>query len=102
GVVALLEPFIDTILICTMTALVIISTNTWDDRVPSTVSFAGGQSSWVSEDADGRFVRSGLSAPAEVVVQGGVPVAMGVGDVRLAWRNVAVDSFYTDAAQTQP
>ncbi|WP_234571355.1 alanine/glycine:cation symporter family protein [Rhodohalobacter sp. 614A] len=30
GVVALLEPFIDTILICTMTGLVIISTGVWD------------------------------------------------------------------------
>ncbi|MFH1728150.1 MAG: sodium:alanine symporter family protein [Pseudomonadota bacterium] len=30
GLVALLEPLIDTLLICTMTALVIIFTNTWD------------------------------------------------------------------------
>ena len=30
GVVALLEPFIDTILVCTMTGLVIISTGVWD------------------------------------------------------------------------
>ena len=30
GLVAMLGPFIDTILICTMTALVIISTGTWD------------------------------------------------------------------------
>lgn len=102
GVVALLEPFIDTIVICTMTALVIIVTNTWDDRVPSQVSFTGGQSSWVAEQADGRIVRSGLTPPSEIVVEGGVPVARGVGDVRLAWRNVAVDSFYTDAAQTRP
>jgi alanine or glycine:cation symporter, AGCS family len=102
GVVALLEPFIDTIVICTMTALVIISTGSWDDRVPSQVSFTGGQSSWVAEQTDGRIVRSGLTPPSEIVVQGGVPAAMGVGDVRLAWRNVAVDSFYTDVAQTQP
>lgn len=32
GVVALLEPFIDTILICTMTGLVIVTTGVWDDR----------------------------------------------------------------------
>lgn len=102
GVVALLEPFIDTIIICTMTALVIISTNTWDDRVPSQVSFTGGQSSWVAAQEDGSIVRSGLTPPGEIVVQGGVPAAMGPGDVRLAWRNVAVDSFYTDEAQTQP
>jgi len=33
GVVALLGPFIDTIVICTMTALVIIMTGSWDDRL---------------------------------------------------------------------
>ena len=32
GVVALLEPFIDTLLICTMTGLVIVTTGVWDDR----------------------------------------------------------------------
>lgn len=32
GVVALLEPFIDTILICTMTGLVIVATGVWEER----------------------------------------------------------------------
>ncbi len=32
GIVALLEPFIDTVIICTMTALVIIFTGYWDDK----------------------------------------------------------------------
>ncbi|MEO1022004.1 MAG: sodium:alanine symporter family protein, partial [Bacteroidota bacterium] len=32
GVVALLEPFIDTIVVCTMTGLVIISTGVWQQR----------------------------------------------------------------------
>jgi alanine or glycine:cation symporter, AGCS family len=32
GHVALLEPFIDTVVICTMTALVIVITGTWDDE----------------------------------------------------------------------
>ncbi len=32
GVVALLEPFIDTILVCTMTGLVIVSTGVWEDQ----------------------------------------------------------------------
>jgi alanine or glycine:cation symporter, AGCS family len=32
GIVALLEPFIDTVLICTMTALVIVITGAYDDR----------------------------------------------------------------------
>ncbi len=35
GIVALLEPFVDTILVCTMTALVIIITGAYDYRDPS-------------------------------------------------------------------
>lgn len=34
GVVALLEPFIDTLVVCTMTGLVIITTNSWDAKHP--------------------------------------------------------------------
>lgn len=35
GAVALLEPLIDTLIICTMTGLVIVSTGVWDDKVTS-------------------------------------------------------------------
>lgn len=38
GVVALLEPFIDTILVCTMTGLVIVSTGVWDSKHPTEVN----------------------------------------------------------------
>lgn len=38
GVVALLEPFIDTIMICTMTGLVIITTGVWDQKHPTEVN----------------------------------------------------------------
>ncbi len=34
GLVALLEPFIDTLVICTMTGLVIVMTGAWHERVP--------------------------------------------------------------------
>ncbi len=34
GAVAMLEPMIDTLIICTMTALVIISTGVWDEKHP--------------------------------------------------------------------
>lgn len=37
GVVALLEPFIDTLVICTMTGLVIITTNVWQTKHSSIV-----------------------------------------------------------------
>lgn len=37
GVVALLEPFIDTLIICTMTGLVIVSTGSWDMQHKSAI-----------------------------------------------------------------
>lgn len=37
GVVALLEPFIDTLVICTMTGLVIVSTGAWDSQHDSPI-----------------------------------------------------------------
>jgi AGCS family alanine or glycine:cation symporter len=39
GVVALIEPFIDTLLICTMTGLVIVVTGTWSAKLRETVPF---------------------------------------------------------------
>lgn len=38
GIVAILEPFIDTIVICNLTALVIVVTGTYGDRIPSDIS----------------------------------------------------------------
>jgi AGCS family alanine or glycine:cation symporter len=40
GVVALLEPFIDTLVICTMTALVIVITGVWDQKAPNRLAMA--------------------------------------------------------------
>lgn len=40
GVVALLEPFIDTLLICTMTGLVICITGVWDSKHPAVIALS--------------------------------------------------------------
>jgi len=100
GVVALLEPFIDTLVICTMTALVIIVTSSWDDRFPTQLTFSGGHMSFVEERDDGGF-RFFVSAPDEVQVEAGVPVETGPGVARVAWNDVPVDTFYTNEAQTE-
>ena len=50
GVVALLEPFIDTIVVVTMTALVIIITGVYTERISTEITLAGGDLSWVSGD----------------------------------------------------
>lgn len=58
GVVALLEPFIDTVVICTMTALVIIFFNIDGENVQSIFQYgaAGDSSSSVMLNADGSSV----------------------------------------------
>jgi len=99
GVVALLEPFIDTIVICTMTAMVIIMTGVWDDRVPTEIGLGSGDISYYAEMEDGRF-RS-VSAPDEIVVRQGTPEVLNEGP-QLSWHEVPVADFYVDAERTQP
>jgi AGCS family alanine or glycine:cation symporter len=99
GVVALLEPFIDTIVVCTLTALVILTTGAWTDREPTTLNLDGGSVTYVTEQSGPQFITSG--APQEYPVDQGVP-ALAEGGARFAWNDVPVDTFYTDPAQTEP
>jgi AGCS family alanine or glycine:cation symporter len=101
GVVALLEPFIDTIVICTMTGLVIIMTNVWDDKHPTDLALNSGDISWVADMPDGSIDR-GVAQPQQIQVQGGLPVVGNPADARFAWHDVRVDEFFVDAAQTVP
>ncbi|MCK5438941.1 MAG: alanine:cation symporter family protein, partial [Gemmatimonadetes bacterium] len=99
GVVALLEPFIDTIVICSMTALVIITTGVWNEVVPTEIALSGGDLSYVSQSEDGGF--EGVGAPTEVLIEDGRPVAT-TGQAMIAWHEVAVWEFYTDPEMTDP
>jgi AGCS family alanine or glycine:cation symporter len=101
GVVALLEPFIDTIVICTMTALAIIVTSAWDDRFPTEITLGGGAQSYLALSPDGGFAAVG-ALPETIEVTDGVLDTSGTGDARIAWNEVVVDTLYADAAQTQP
>ncbi|MEM7480167.1 MAG: sodium:alanine symporter family protein [Acidobacteriota bacterium] len=97
GVVALLEPFIDTILICTMTGLVILVTGVWNQPVATELSIVGGDSSWVEINSEGTHLS--VDAPEELVVVDGVPAT---DSRRFAWHDIAVDRFYVDADQATP
>jgi alanine or glycine:cation symporter, AGCS family len=99
GVVALLEPFIDTLVICTMTGLVIIMTGVWDDKHPQQLSLGGGDAGWMIQLPDGDVDRN-APAPQELRVENGVPV-LDANAARFTWHDSPVDTFYTDAAQTQ-
>jgi AGCS family alanine or glycine:cation symporter len=97
GVVALLEPFIDTLVICTMTGLVIIMTGVWSEKHPTELPVSGGDSSWVMVDAAGHM--HAADAPAEYPIELGRPMRTGAGEAQYAWHEAPVDEFFTDPEQ---
>lgn len=99
GVVALLEPFIDTLVICTMTALVIILTGVWDDRHPEVLDLTSGNVSYVEPDARG-IIQTG-EAPERIFVEGGVP-QYAPSDRQFSWHRVPVEQLWTDEARQYP
>ncbi|MBW3554264.1 MAG: sodium:alanine symporter family protein [Gemmatimonadetes bacterium] len=100
GVVALLEPFIDTIVICSMTALVIIMTGAWNARVPTEITLAGGDLTYVTVDETGTNRPVG-TPPAGIRYSDGRPVGVG-GEPVVAWHEVAVERLYVDREMTIP
>ena len=98
GVVALLEPFIDTIVICSMTGLVIITTGVWNDRIPTEITLGGGDLGYVTVDAVGNH--AGAAAPAEIRIENGAPAEPG--GVHVAWHDAFVETLYADEAHTTP
>lgn len=97
GVVALLEPFIDTIVICSMTGLVILTTGVWDDRVPTELTIGGGDSAWVVVEDDGNAVEAEI--PDTVRIEDGYPQ---MGAAVMSWHEVAVERFFADSEHTEP
>jgi alanine or glycine:cation symporter, AGCS family len=97
GVVALLEPFIDTIIICTMTALVVVMTGVWTERVSTEITLGGGDLTYVTADAEGGWRTA--SAPGPIAVADGATAGQGP---RVAWHDVPVERLYEDEAQTRP
>jgi AGCS family alanine or glycine:cation symporter len=100
GVVALLEPFIDTLLICTMTGLVIIMTGAYDARVPTEITLVGGDLSYVTVDETGHGMQVG--APEAIRYADGLPAGLDPEAAVLAWHEVALDEVFTDPEMTQP
>jgi AGCS family alanine or glycine:cation symporter len=97
AVVALLGPFIDTIMIVTMTALVIVMTGVYNERVPTEITLAGGDLSWVSGSAQAGYADA--APPTQIQVQNGTQ-AVGSTAV-VAWHEVAIERLFTDEGMTQ-
>ena len=99
GVVALLEPFIDTIVICTMTGLVILVTAAWNDRIPTEITLGGGDIGWIEVDEKGRH-SAAENAPKEIVIAAGKHADSSAAMV--GWHDVALTDLFVDADMKQP
>jgi AGCS family alanine or glycine:cation symporter len=66
GAVALLEPLIDTLIICTMTGLVIVVTGVWDQKRDGEFDLAGAQVEIASE-AHAEAADRGVEIPVNIV-----------------------------------
>lgn len=99
GVVGLVEPFIDTIVIVTMTALVIIMTGVWDEKIPSELTMDGGDITYVIDHGNQTYEEA--PAPSRINVADGAQVVT-AGEPAFAWHDVIVDEFFTDRDQTTP
>ncbi len=100
GVVALLEPFIDTIVICTLTALVIITTGVWQDRVPTEITLVGGDLSYVADND-----RNGVSpvdVPDTTLVYANGVASDAAAGAQIAWHEVPVGQLFLDSDLSQP
>ncbi len=99
GVVALLEPFIDTIVICSMTAFVILMTGAWTERVPTAFDLTSGDASYVQPGEQGLF--AGVTPPERILIEDGLPQG-GPTAIQFAWHDVPVETLYLDINRTQP
>lgn len=100
GVVALLEPFIDTIVICTLTALTIIITGVWNERMPTELVLTSGDVSYVTFREDDRLIFT--QRPSELRIVGGEHAETGVGAPLFAWHEAPVERFFVDEEMTRP
>ena len=68
GVVALLEPFIDTLVVCTMTGLVIVSTGVWEQKHPTVFTTNALETSFEIEDESTILtISNGLPVNGEIL-----------------------------------
>lgn len=95
GVVALLEPFIDTLVICTITAMVILTTGVWNQTTPTDIVLASGDLSYRIETKTGY---ENLQNVNNISVKEGLQQ----GKALLSWHEVPVSRLYTDKAMKTP
>ncbi|PSQ86651.1 MAG: sodium:alanine symporter family protein [Bacteroidetes bacterium QS_3_64_15] len=97
GVVALLEPFIDTITVVTLTCLAILVSGAWGNPVPTQFELNSGNVEYRVEEEGGIFPDS--ETPEEIRIEDGRQQVQDPNeDPQFSWRQAVVDRFYTSCA----
>ena len=95
GVVALLEPFIDTLIICTMTGLVIVSTGAWDMQHKSAIDPTD---SVVTYEVTSQMSGQSANPDAEIIYfENGIAQ-----NGTMEHYNAPVDTMYTNESYSEP
>lgn len=89
GIVALLEPFIDTIIICTITALVILSTGVWKERTPTAFHLQSG-------DMVFQHIEDHIYS---IPILKGIPIFKSEKQ-EVQWHDVKIEKFFVDEDQS--
>ena len=97
--VALFEPFIDTIVICSFTGIVIVMTGVYEERFPTELTLGGGDITYTTMTAQNRS--EGVTPPAEIAIINGRHTDSDAGAALISWHEASVEPLYTDEAQTQ-
>lgn len=95
GVVALLEPFIDTLVICTMTGLVIISTGAWDMHHKSSIDPTADNITYTYSQTENMGTES--SDGPTIYFENGVPT-----NGEMKHYEAPVDTMFIDNSYTTP
>ncbi len=94
GVVALLEPFIDTIVICSITGLAILMTGVWDDTFATQLDLSSANASYVQVNVGAGVTTLDTETAEPFQVEEGLAVSGPGAGVQLAWYDVAVERLY--------
>ncbi len=100
GVVALLEPFIDTIIICTLTGIVVVSTGVWNQKFDTTLELTDSNISYVIGDDQAGY--ESTTSPESLQITGGEEANTGSSEPQMAYFDIPVGALFVDEAQTQP
>ena len=93
GVVALLEPFIDTLVICSITAMVILTTGVWKQTTPTDIVLSSGDLSY--RILEGTSFET-TNAPDVIDIQNGLQKSATL----LSWHEVPVEKLFIDQEMT--